>query len=730
MAIADLDPYIKQHDQYLVANRFNHKPIPVYPCTSNPIKGDKAPHVMSYDEAEKLYELNIHDDLVFYYDDTCPLLVVDMDHCLQDGQLLPAFRAILDKHPTYTEISSSGNGLHAYYQCSLDEKVTIANKAIYYLYNPEDSPDNKAIKCEIIAKKHLCTLTGNTFENSQESGVRPLADLAITIATHCPFRPQSQQVNTHDTHATHNTDDVSMEDASDALYYLDPDMDHDTWVMIGMAIHSQWPNHNGKELFNIWSRQGKTYNNRDFHCTWCSFSDVAGGITIKSLFKEAVRQGYRRQKDSNVVDIKPKRYQRPDTRPHTTYPHQHGEEPLQQISPPVQFLSMKQILELPQPAWLTNTLIPARSVGQLFGATQTYKSFIALHLSLCMTQGLDFFGLPTRKGQVLYMCGERIEDFGKRILGWESHYTIPIRENPDIMFTRGCYDIASPYKNGQFLAYLQYLQQHKKFAPSLIIIDTLSKAFFRNENSTEDMGQFIKSLEAIRDITGATVLLVHHSGHSESTRARGSSRLPDDLDFCLYSERDDNVPYQTRLTSTKQKDAEIINPVSITMKQVDTERGNTLVATGHMTTGTEHVLPEDEQHYCDEPLRQDNIHRTAPPQPRFHRTQSAEQLDHKASEANKASEASTDTHAFTTLTPNQTKAVTMLNNMLATREKLLQGRSQPRVSIKDFKEACLKEKFVSYAHWSRFETHLLMARAIVLDGTFVKPGEQPERTDE
>ena len=58
----------------------------------------------------------------------------------------------------------------------------------------------------------------------------------------------------------------------------------------------------------------------------------------------------------------------------------------------------------------------------------------------------------------------------------------------------------------------------------MVVIDTLARCFGGNdENDARDMGAFIEGCDVIKQKTGATVLVVHHSGKDEGKGARGSS---------------------------------------------------------------------------------------------------------------------------------------------------------------------------------------------------------------
>jgi RecA-family ATPase len=65
----------------------------------------------------------------------------------------------------------------------------------------------------------------------------------------------------------------------------------------------------------------------------------------------------------------------------------------------------------------------------------------------------------------------------------------------------------------------------------LIVIDTVARNFGTgDENSTKDMGMFIQGIDALRVRHQAAILLVHHTGHGDKSRGRGSMALKGALD--------------------------------------------------------------------------------------------------------------------------------------------------------------------------------------------------------
>jgi hypothetical protein len=114
----------------------------------------------------------------------------------------------------------------------------------------------------------------------------------------------------------------------------------------------------------------------------------------------------------------------------------------------------------------------------------------------------------------------------------------------------------------------------------LIVIDTLARCFGGNdENDARDMGAFIEGCDVIKRETGATLLVVHHSGKDDTKGARGSSafRAALDAEFNVRREGDGGAII---LTCTKMKDAEEPKQAAFDLRPIElfTDRDGELIS--------------------------------------------------------------------------------------------------------------------------------------------------------
>ena len=104
--------------------------------------------------------------------------------------------------------------------------------------------------------------------------------------------------------------------------------------------------------------------------------------------------------------------------------------------------------------------------------------------------------------------------------------------------------------------------------PSLIVIDTLTQTFDGDESASSDVSAYLRLVNAeLREPFGATVIIVHHTGHNDGKRPRGSSAIMANLDFVIGAFRPSEDAMQVKLTVTKMKDGERLNDLHFALTQ-------------------------------------------------------------------------------------------------------------------------------------------------------------------
>lgn len=202
--------------------------------------------------------------------------------------------------------------------------------------------------------------------------------------------------------------------------------------------------------------------------------------------------------------------------------------------------------------WLIKHVIPAESLGVMFGGSGTFKSFIALDAALHIAHGLPWMGRRTKQGPVLYIAAEGGSGLWARIVAW--HRARRLRwENVPLTVVPAAVDLSADAWRVVEAA------QAKGVSPALVVVDTLSQTYSGEENSANEMAAYFRELGTrFRLLWSCAVLVVHHSGHMATERPRGSSAIRANSDFMLGCFRDEKEMLAT-LTCAKQKDGEAFN---------------------------------------------------------------------------------------------------------------------------------------------------------------------------
>jgi predicted P-loop ATPase len=202
------------------------------------------------------------------------LIGIDVDNAIdpETGEVSERCLQIIQDCASYTEYSPSGRGVH----------IIVAGQT-------QTFKDN-AIGVEVFCGRQFFTCTGKRWPDTV-ADVQPIAQDVLQAlrtmvkperAAHTPApRPMAAQAGPQD---------LALRLES-ALLSLSPDMGHDDWVQIGMAIKASL-GEGGLRLWDYWSSRGTKYPGSEYLARkWQSFRGT--GVTEATVFKLAMDAGWR-----------------------------------------------------------------------------------------------------------------------------------------------------------------------------------------------------------------------------------------------------------------------------------------------------------------------------------------------------------------------------------------------------------------------------------------------------
>lgn len=173
---------------------------------------------------------------------------------------------------------------------------------------------------------------------------------------------------------------------------------------------------------------------------------------------------------------------------------------------------------------LIDGLLDQGAMTVLYGESNSGKTFCAMDMAHAIASGRAWGGMEVARARVVYVAAEGGRGAKKRAAALRARYGVSA---DDWMIM-----LLQPVDLLHADADLRPLIEAVRAAlgdwkgPVLIVLDTLSRAMAGgDENASTDMGVMVKHLDAVRNATGAHVLVVHHSGKDKARGARGHSLL-------------------------------------------------------------------------------------------------------------------------------------------------------------------------------------------------------------
>jgi hypothetical protein len=213
-------------------------------------------------------------------------------------------------------------------------------------------------------------------------------------------------------------------------------------------------------------------------------------------------------------------------------------------------------------------LLTEGGASVLYGPSNCGKSFWILDLAVCVATGHPFRDeLAVDQGAVVYVALEGAFGVRNRIEALRREGRL-CDDSPLYL----CFYPVSLLEPGHSARLAESVKQaaaESKLRCRLVIIDTLARAMGGgDENKATDMGEAVKSIDAIRAATEAHVCVIHHCGKDEARGARGHSSLRAAVDTEIEVSRPEGEKITT-VRVTKQRDLPMGEPMPFSLNIIE-----------------------------------------------------------------------------------------------------------------------------------------------------------------
>jgi len=234
--------------------------------------------------------------------------------------------------------------------------------------------------------------------------------------------------------------------------------------------------------------------------------------------------------------------------------------------PLLQFSAIKPRL---QDGYIIKHLLGSGSMAVLYGESGSGKTFLALHLALSVAGAAEFFEHRVRQVGVVYIAAEAGRGIENRVAAAKLENALQWNaERIPFAAIVSPVDLCSPQSDTAKLV-STILHADIGLPVGLIIIDTLSRVMAGgNENQPDDMGALVRNIDHLKTETGASILLVHHTGKDLSRGARGHSLLRAATDTEIEVSREAGSQ-MIGVAVTKQRDYATEGNFAFTLRRVE-----------------------------------------------------------------------------------------------------------------------------------------------------------------
>lgn len=493
------------------------------------------------------------------------LVAVDLDHCVKDGEIAPWAAEVVAKLDSYTEVSPSGNGLRIMVEGEIERDWTNHERGIE-VYGGLDA--------------RFVTITGARVEGSSPRVRKPRPGAMDEITAR--YRKAKTSAQVQDLHLPPLLGDDELPDLDDidlpphAKNFLvdgPGPADDRSRLMFATAIALRQSGLSHQQILSImeanehFMEAAMDHRKQDYDKTLRYLWDhhcKAGAARAEELRQLDLAQFDDMDLSEGVQDEQEGAAMRdstPDRGQSVADDFEALEDDFSDLlsAPPPKptkaekpprftFIKPDVFLHRRPASWIIKGVLPRAGLGVIYGASGSGKTFYTLDLGGAVARGAEWRGHKTEQGRVAYIVAEGASGFRNRLDAYCQFNGIApadldlvvLPDAPNFLDKSHIKDLVLALKAAGPLA--------------MVVVDTYARVMAGgNENDAKDTGQAVAHCDLIHRVTGALVVLVHHSGKDAARGARGSGalRAAADLEVEVVQTRD----YRAA-TVTKMKDGE------------------------------------------------------------------------------------------------------------------------------------------------------------------------------
>lgn len=232
---------------------------------------------------------------------------------------------------------------------------------------------------------------------------------------------------------------------------------------------------------------------------------------------------------------------RTERRSHDEPPHANGHDRVRKVA----VVGLNDLGVTERQDNMVGGIIGEGQFGVVYGESGSGKSFLSFDMAMHYALKWEWMGHKIGgEGACVYIAAEGRGGWANRVDAFCQHHNLDEEARAMCPFAFIIEGVnLGRTGNGDITAVVVAITAFAArigVAVKLVVVDTMARATpGSNENDAGDMGAFVANMDTIRRATGASVLVVHHSGKNANLGARGHSSLRAACDTELEVERTD-----------------------------------------------------------------------------------------------------------------------------------------------------------------------------------------------